>query len=194
MQKCILRGCNDNTSTSSLFIAFHSRWISITLHINILLFILLAITSQADANRNSQYYFKWQRLFRRNRPQKIQTNNLNNRQEIIFFIVFVVFSPLNNKIVSFQHLVASKCDQWTQWIFAVAVFKWISFNCTEPKFEFFFCTYLFFVFFVFSWIRCFIHSLFVERHISCPQLQIVSFYCQVSLRQFFSFIFFFFHL
>lgn len=31
----------------------------------------------------------------------------------------------------------------------------------------------------------FIHSLFVERHISCPQLQIVSFYCQVSLRQFF---------
>lgn len=163
MQKCILRGCNDSTTTSSLFIAFHSRWISITLHINILLFILLAITSQADANRNSPYYFKWQRSFRRNRPQKIQTNNLNNRQEIIFFFVFVVFSPLNNKIVSFQHLAASKCDQWTQWIFAVAVFKWISFNCTEPKFESFSSVSLLHFCFVFSWIRCFIHSFIVRR-------------------------------
>lgn len=194
MQKCILRGCNDNTSTSSLFIAFHSRWISITLHINILLFILLAITSQADANRNSQYYFKWQRLFRRNRPQKIQTNNLNNLQEIIFFL-FSLFSLLSiTKLYLFNiwqpQNVTNEHNEYSRLPFlngyhSIVLNQNSSFFSVHISSSFFF---------VFSWIRCFIHSLFVERHISCPQLQIVSFYCQVSLRQFFSFIFFFFHL
>lgn len=106
------RGCN-SASSSSLFNASRSWWISITLHINFLLFILTAITSQPDnANRRILRTILNDSPFRRNRPQIIETN-FNNCQAINVCFFF----PLNNKIVSFnficisfRHLAALKCE------------------------------------------------------------------------------------